>query len=215
MIIKAGEGGLDAKDLVGIQAEIYLKYAERNGIKTNVTESVGWLTIEFSGDGNVVRRLLNESGGHRWQRIPPTERKGRVHTSSVTIAAFEPTKGSLEVDDSDIDVRTTKDSGPGGQHRNKTESAVVMTHRPTGITVKVAKKSQHRNKAEARELIEEKVLNHYRTQQAAAQSKDIKDKHGSGMRGDKIRTYRMQDDVVIDHVTNKKTSLKKVMQGKI
>lgn len=121
----------------------------------------------------------------------------------------------MEIDESDIEVRTTKDSGPGGQHRNKTESAVVMTHTPTGLSVKAAAKSQHRNRTEARRLLEEKVLNHYRSQQQNALSNDLKQKHGSGQRGDKIRTYRMQDNVVTDHVTNKKTSLKKVMQGKI
>jgi peptide chain release factor 1 len=107
----------------------------------------------------------NEPGGHRWQRIPPTEKKGRVHTSTVTVACIYKDDTEIDVDLSDVVIRTTKDSGPGGQHRNKTESCVVMTDKKTGLTVKSAKKSQHQNREIAKTTLVERI----RSQQLSEQ----------------------------------------------
>lgn len=117
--------------------------------------------------------------------------------------------------DRDIEVFTTKDSGPGGQHRNKTESCVVMRHRPTGIEAKAASKSQHDNRRMAREVLEARVADHFA--QAAKASTDAarREMVGSGMRGDKIRTYRCQDDVVTDHRSGQKLRLRDVLAGKL
>lgn len=159
---------------------------------------------------------MNESGGHRWQRIPPTERRGRVHTSTVTVAAFEIKESTQwKLKESDIVVFTTKDSGPGGQHRNKTESCVVMRHNPTKIEAKAASKSQPQNRKTARELLEHRVEIFMANNAKNIADANRKEKVGTGMRGDKIRTYREQDDVVTDHRTNKKARLKSVLRGEI
>lgn len=170
----------------------------------------------MSGTDVAVRRLLKESGGHRWQRIPPTERSGRVHTSTVTVAVFEAKEPhQFVLKDGDIYMFTTMDSGPGGQHRNKTESCVVMRHKPTGIEAKSATKSQHRNKQIAREMLEGRVAAHFAAQTQSAESQKRKAMVGTGMRGDKVRTYRTRDDQVTDHRTNKKARLQDVLAGRL
>ena len=109
---------------------------------------------------SLVRPLLSESGGHRrWQRVPPTERHGRVHTSTTTVATFEHiAPAEFRLKDAEIDVRTARGSGPGGQHRNKTDSCVVMTHKPTGIQVRIdSERSQHENRRIARTILDGRV----------------------------------------------------------
>lgn len=170
----------------------------------------------LEGPANALGALLGESGGHRWQRVPPTERKGRVHTSTVTIAVFEvlpPDRWVLR--DADIEVFTTRDSGPGGQHRNKTESCVVMRHLPTGIQAKSALKSQHQNRQLARASLEARVTACLAEQSAAVFAAARKAKVGTGMRADKIRTYRQQDDRVTDHRTGRTARLKVVLAGNL
>ena len=176
--------------------------------------------VLIEGPDDLLRPLLLESGGHRWQRVPPTERRGRVHTSTVTVAAFEiqdefrsdGSRGWI-LNERDIQTFTTKDSGPGGQHRNKTESCVVMRHLPTGIEAKAASKSQHQNRRLARQTLEARVAAY-----SAASLKNGKDierraKVGSGQRADKIRTYREQDDQVTDHRSGARARLKDIRRG--
>lgn len=178
------------------------------------TEVVFDLIIE--GDSPSLRVLLDESGGHRWQRIPPTERRGRVHTSTVTVASFLVGEESQwKLHEKDILTFTTKDSGPGGQHRNKTESCVVMRHTPTGIEAKAASKQQHQNRKTARILLEHRVAEHYQSLLKQTQDQQRKTLVGSGQRGDKIRTYREQDGIVTDHRSGKKVRLKDVLRGQI
>lgn len=163
-----------------------------------------------------MRRLLRESGGHRWQRVPPTERSGRVHTSTVTVAVFEmKPQAKFVLRESEIETRTTMDSGPGGQHRNKTESCVVMRHKPTGIEAKAASKSQHRNRQIAREMLEGRVAAHLAKIAEAASASTRRAMVGSGMRGDKVRTYRVRDDGVTDHRSGKKARLRDVLAGRL
>lgn len=119
-----------------------------------------------------------------------------------------------ELREADIKTFITKDSGPGGQHRNKTETCVVMRHLPTGIEAKAASKSQYRNRISARELLEARVNDYYRSNDEKELDIIKKDLAGSGMRGDKIKTYRVQDDIVIDHRSNTKYSLKNMKKGK-
>lgn len=176
----------------------------------------GTFELRLEGSAAHLRTLLNESGGHRWQRVPPTERKGRIHTSTVTVAVFEvPEAVAWALRDVDIETFTTRDTGPGGQHRNKTESCVVMRHLPTGIQAKSALKSQHQNRQIAREVLEARVAEHYRQQRTAAKAADRRDQVGSGMRGDKVRTYREQDDRVTDHRTGRTARLRDVRAGQI
>lgn len=160
--------------------------------------------------------MKQEAGGHRWQRIPPTESKGRVHTSTVTVAVIElPDIPKNTLFDRDIVIVTTKDGGPGGQHRNKVESCVIMTHKPTGITAKSATKSQHYNKKVARAILEQRVAEHYGQIHTHAQDIERRQQVGSGMRGDKIRTYRSRDNTVINHASGKKARLTDVLEGKL
>jgi peptide chain release factor 1 len=117
--------------------------------------------------------------------------------------------------DSDIEIYTTKDSGPGGQHRNKTESCVVMRHLPTGIEAKASAKSQHQNRKTARAMLEARVRAVMDERTSKARALDRKGQVGSGMRGDKIRTYRQQDDQVTDHRTGRKARLTKIRDGQL
>lgn len=134
----------------------------------------------------------------------------------MTVAVFEiPAADTWVLNESDIETFTTRDTGPGGQHRNKTESCVVMRHLPTGIQAKSALKSQHQNRQIAREVLEARVAEHYQQQRTAAEIADRRNKVGSGMRGDKIRTYREQDDRVSDHRTGRTARLRDVLAGRI
>jgi peptide chain release factor 1 len=139
-----------------------------------------------------------------------------VHTSTVTVAVLDPiTAANWRLLDADIDVRTTRDTGPGGQHRNKTESCVVMTHLPTGLQAKAAGRCQHHNRREAREVLEARVHAHLAGQALANRAQARKAQTGSGQRGDKVRTYRSQDDTVSDQRTGKRARLRDVLAGKL
>jgi peptide chain release factor 1 len=118
-----------------------------------------------------------------------------------------------QLNDADIEIFTTRDSGPGGQHRNKTESCVVMRHKPTGIQAKAATKSQHRNKVLARQVLEARVSARFAAIDGEKDARNRREQVGSGMRGDKIRTYRVRDDQVTDHRSGAKASLKTVLDG--
>ena len=124
-----------------------------------------------------------------------------------------PEPHAYKLRDADIEVFTTKDSGPGGQHRNKTESAVVMRHRPTGVEAKAASKSQHANRRQAREVLEARVAALLSGQAEIERNESRSQQIGSGMRGDKIRTYRARDDIVLDHRGGKKLRLRRVLEG--
>jgi peptide chain release factor 1 len=157
---------------------------------------------------------LNESGGHRWQRVPPTERNGRVHTSTVTVVVMEELEvRNFKISDDDISIKFSRGTGPGGQHKNKTDSCVHMTHIPTGLTARIDGRSQHQNKEVARKMLEGRVAKLEKDKIYSKQEQERKDKAGSGQRGDKIRTYRVKDDMVQDHRTESTTSLKKVLSG--
>ena len=172
--------------------------------------------MSFEGAETAVRPLLQEAGGHRWQRIPPTERKGRVHTSTVTVAAFQLSDTPrFALAERDIKTFTTMDTGPGGQSRNKTESCVIMRHLPTGIEAKSAAKSQHRNRTAARQMLEARVAAFYADKAKAAETDRRRQMVGSGMRGDKIRTYRVRDDQVTDHRSGRKVRLQDVLAGRL
>ena len=160
---------------------------------------------------------MNEAGGHRWQRVPPTERKGRIHTSTVTVAVFEvlPEK-EWRLREADIEVLVTKGTGAGGQNRNKRETAIVMRHAPTGIEAKAeCERTQSHNKRIAREVLEMRVAAFISGQRKSSIDEHRRNMVGSGMRGDKVRTYREQNDQVSDHRSGKKTSLRATEDGKL
>lgn len=122
-------------------------------------------------------------------------------------------QSSYQLHDSDIETFTTRDSGPGGQHRNTTDSCVVMRHKPTGIEAKAAAKSQHQNRKVARELLEARVSDFFYQKHRTRQDSERQQKRGSGQRGDKVKTYRVKDNSVVDHRSNKKLNFKKLLKG--
>ena len=159
----------------------------------------------------------NEVGGHRWQRIPPTEKKGRVQTSTITVAVLPIVESeTVRLSESDISWKACRGSGPGGQHRNKTDSAVQLTHLPTGMTVRCeSERSQPTNLRMAKEILVAR-LQQQAEQQEISSRNDVRKKHvGSGMRGDKRRTIRVQAGKVVDHVTGKKIKVSQYLKGDI
>lgn len=179
-----------------------------------LTERSGLVVFRAAGKGSDVA-FANESGGHRWQRVPPTEKRGRMQTSTVTVAVLpEPTPTQVVINENDLDWKFCRGSGAGGQHRNVTDSAVVLTHVPTGITVRCeSERSQHSNKETALEILRARLWDAAHNQVSAQTSSSRREQVGSGMRGDKRRTIRSQDGVVTDHVLNKQWQLKKYLRG--
>lgn len=157
----------------------------------------------------------HEAGGHRWQTVSPTDKKGRVHTSTVTVAVMPaPINAAVGIRESDIEWQATKGSGKGGQARNKTSNAVQMTHKPSGMTVRVeSERSQSMNRATALRLLAARLAARVTEAAAQAEASWRRDQVGSGQRGDKRRTYRSQDDSVADHVTGKVARLKRIEKG--
>lgn len=155
-------------------------------------------------------------GSHCWHRVPPTEKRGRVHTSTITVALLD-NNSYKEVDISlnEIKIETTRGTGNGGQHKNSTDSCVVMTHMPTGIKVVRDGRSQITNREEAYKEIKRRVNEYYRTGFLNDESEFRREQIGDGTRSDKRRTYRVKDGVVTDHITNKTVLVKEILKGRI
>lgn len=160
-------------------------------------------------------RLKYEPGGHRIQRIPPNEKRGRVHTSTVTVAVMDiPKNVDAILNPKDLEFQTTKSSGSGGQHLQKTETCVIVKHKPTGLMVRCQnERSQDQNKKFAVALLLDKIQQIQKVKQNQERFQIRKEQVGSGMRGDKVRTIRYQDDIVTNEITGSKISLKKYLKG--
>lgn len=214
--IRDAEGGSDAKLLVNDMKDIYIKSAKLNNHNWKVLEERdGFVSIWLSGD-NIKSLYKNEIGSHRWQRIPPTERRGRVHTSTITVALLENNSfKEINIPQNEIKIETTRGTGNGGQHKNSTDSCVVMTHIPTGIKVVRDGRSQITNREDAAKEIKKRVNEYYRTGFINEESEFRKEQIGDGSRSDKRRTYRVKDGVVIDHITGKMVNIKEIYKGRI
>jgi peptide chain release factor 1 len=164
----------------------------------------------FDGD-NTYKFYLNEIGTHKWQRVSPTERRGRVHTSSIQVSLLKIDESLTFIKESDIEIVCVRGSGPGGQHRNTTASCVNMTHKPTGIRVRIDGRNQHQNKRLAFKILDNKVRNHLNE----ISDKKVAINRRNQLTKDKKRTYRVKDDLAVDHNTNKRTSLKNFIKGNI
>ena len=197
MEIRAGTGGDEAALFARDLFEMYRRYAEHKGWKTeimdmNATEMGGFKEVTLTLEGeSVYRDLAYESGGHRVQRVPETETQGRVHTSAATVAVMpEPEDIEIELKPDDYRKDFYGASGPGGQHVNKTDSAVRLTHHDTGIVVQCQdEKSQHKNLAKALRVLKARIYEKKREEEQAKQAADRKGLIGSGDRSQRIRTY--------------------------
>jgi peptide chain release factor 1 len=163
------------------------------------------------------RRFRGEAGGHRWQRVPPTERRGRMQSSTVTVAVFpERSQREFQLDERDLELTTCRGSGPGGQHRNKTESAVQVKHKPTGLIVRCeSERSQAQNKESALRLLASRLAEAAVSKRTEREADSRRQQIGSGERSDKVRTIQTQNNVVVNHLTGKKAALDRYLKGDI
>jgi peptide chain release factor 1 len=176
----------------------------------------GFAVLRISGK-NAATLFAGEPGGHRWQRVPPTEKRGRYQTSTVTVAVLEePSEVQVELRQQDLEWRTCRGSGAGGQHRNVTDSAVQLRHSPSGIAVRVeSERSQAHNKAAALALLRARLYDATKQAAKAERWQKRKEQVGTGMRGDKVRTIRVRDNSVRDHRSGKKITYKAFMRGEL
>jgi len=220
--IRAGTGGDEAALFAGDLYRMYERYAAKQGWKTEVISisegSKGGfkeVVAEVSGRG-VFAKLKFESGVHRVQRVPDTEASGRVHTSAATVAVLPQVEDvDIDIKDSDLKIDTMRAQGAGGQHVNKTESAIRITHMPSGIIVFVQEeRSQHKNRAKAMAYLRSKLYEAERSKRDSERAADRKSQIGSGDRSERIRTYNFPQGRVTDHRINLTLyKLPQVMEG--
>ncbi|MDR1793954.1 MAG: peptide chain release factor 1 [Erysipelotrichaceae bacterium] len=222
--IRGAAGGDEGNIFAGDLFRMYVKYFENNGFKYEIMESSesaagGYTLISFYVKGpSPYGHLKFESGAHRVQRVPKTEAQGRIHTSTATVLVLpEAEEADIDIDEADLEIETHRSSGAGGQHINKTDSAVRITHKPTGISVNCQDgRSQHDNRATAMRLIRARVLEELNRQQEEKQGAERRAKIGTGDRAEKIRTYNYPQNRVTDHrIGLTLNQLDRIMEGRL
>ena len=220
--IRAGTGGEEAGLFAGDLYRMYTRYAEAKGWKVEVlnshpTELGGYKEISFQVTGDQVYSHLKWEGGvHRVQRVPETEAQGRIHTSAVTVAVLpEAEEVEIEIDPNELQIDVYRSTGPGGQSVNTTDSAVRITHKPTGMVVTCQdEKSQHKNKARALRVLRARLLDQRMQEEAANRSETRRSQVGSGDRSQRIRTYNFPQNRLTDHrISLTLYNLARVMEG--
>ena len=224
MEIRGAAGGDEASLFAADLFSMYSKYAERQGwsievIDKNMTEVGGFKEIALTINGkNVWSKLKYESGAHRVQRVPVTESAGRVHTSTATVVVMpEEEDVEIDLDTKDIRVDVYRSSGAGGQHINKTSSAVRMTHLPTGIVVAMQdQRSQQQNREKAMKILKARVYDYYKSQEQSEYDENRKSAVGTGDRSERIRTYNYPQNRVTDHrIGLSLNKLDRIMNGEL
>ena len=222
--IRGAEGGEEANLFAKDLFEMYQRFAERQGWKLEVLGSdpsdmggFNEVTFMLKGDG-VWRRMKHEGGPHRVQRVPVTESQGRIHTSAATVTVLpEAEDVDIHIDENDLAIDVYRSSGPGGQSVNTTDSAVRITHKPTGTVVSMQdEKSQRQNREKAMQVLRARLLKAEQDKHAAEASEQRRSQVGSGGRGEKIRTYNYKENRVTDHRIGLTThNLDRVLMGQL
>ena len=222
--IRAGTGGDEAGLFAKDMYRMYSKYAQdqkwsQKVLDSNMSSIGGYKEIIFEVAGvGVFDQLQNEGGVHRVQRIPKTEKQGRVHTSTVTVAVLQkPKKTEININPSDLQIDTYKSSGPGGQYVNKTESAIRITHKPSGIVVtSQSERNQFQNKENAMNVLAAKLLQRQEESDLSKLTKERREQIGWAKRAEKVRTYNFPQNRITDHRINKSWhNLEKIIDGNL